>query len=146
MLMLDFTYANLNFHTNDELQMNKYSYLITLFFISFAAGCQKNDENITQQQNKLNAQHQDNKTTQNFQRVDAKITQFLDQIEDPKLNPQLRKQIICQDFSKVYTQEYIPALLVLNAETTSEKQLLDEMNFSLNYYQEIFKIKCKEKA
>ena len=112
--------------------MNKILLLGTAIFISFAAGCEKNAPST----------HSSNNTADAFQQADDKITALTDQIEDTDISPSQRQQVLCEKFPQVYKNEYIPALLALNPKDTSQTQLLEEMQFTLNYYQQQLNIKC----
>lgn len=114
--------------------MKKTIVLGLAIFISFAAGCEKNEAAPNSTESQALADH--------FQQADDKITALIDEVENPDLAPEQRQHALCQDFPKVYQNEYIPALLALNSKDTSQAQLLDEMRFSLNYYQQQLNISC----
>lgn len=120
----------------------KHSILFSLaIFISFAAGCEKNEPSSqASDTHQINAES--NTLADNFQNADDKITTLIDQIENPEISPSNRQQVLCQDFPKVYQHEYIPALLALNPKDTSQAQLLEEMQFTLDYYQKQLNIQC----
>ena len=121
--------------------MKKTIVLGLAIFISFAAGCEKN-EAAQKTQEAAPSSTEPHRLADNFQQADDKITALIDQIENPELAPEQRQKVLCQDFPKVYQNEYVPALLALNSKDTSQAQLLDEMRFSLNYYQQQLNISC----
>lgn len=121
--------------------MKKIILLSMAIFISFAAGCEKNQAVSTNDVENV-AHTEANTLADKFQQADDKITVLTDQIENTELSVEKRQEVLCQEFPKVYQTQYIPALLALNAEDTSQKQLINEMQFTLNYYQQQLNIKC----
>ncbi len=128
--------------------MNKMLPVVSLIFLSFAAGCEKNDMRETtlspSSENSVNSQvaQVDSQVSTAFQQADEKITHFLDQLENPDLAISVKEKILCQDFPRVYQQDYIPALTKLSSENTQPQQLQQELEFTLNYYQQMLQIRC----
>jgi hypothetical protein len=122
--------------------MNKTFLLSMAIFISFAAGCEKKPFKEASEPPSIENIVHDTHIADAFQQADDKITTLTDQIENPELSESQRHQVLCQDFPKTYKNEYIPALLALNSQDTNQAQLLAEMQFTLNYYQQQFNIKC----
>lgn len=121
--------------------MNKIILLSMAIFISFAAGCEKN-EAASQASAATQSKDDHDAVADRFQSADDKITALTDQIENPELSQAQQQQVLCQEFPKVYQNEYIPALLALNPKDTSQAQLVEEMRFTVNYYQQQLNIKC----
>ena len=121
--------------------MNKILLISTVILISFAAGCEKNEMAV--QNAALNqAQAEPVNATERFAQADEQISALTDQIENSALSLEQRKKVLCQDFPKTYQNKYVPALLALNAKDTSQEQLIQEMQFTLQYYQQQLNIQC----
>jgi hypothetical protein len=121
--------------------MKKILLLSTVIFLSFAAGCEKNENTV--QDKGLDATQVDSiDPADRFQQADDQISTLTDQIENPEQSLDQRKKILCEEFPKTYQDKYIPALLALNAKDTSQEQLIAEMQFTLQYYQQQLNIQC----
>lgn len=82
--------------------------------------------------------------TVQFEKADQKISDFLDQLDDPDTSQERRAQIICKAYPTVYKNEYMPALLKLSPSEYTEPQLLQDMKIALDYYVQKDKVICKE--
>lgn len=129
--------------------MKKTLCLVSLIFVSFAAGCEKKPSDsahteIGVKTNEANSQiaQVDTEVSAAFQRADEKITAFLDQLENTDTPTAVKQKILCQDFPNVYEKEYMPALVQLNSESTNASQLKKELEFTLKYYQDNLQITC----
>src|SRR5690606_15516745 len=108
------------------------SLLCTTFVLT--SGCKKQPEaSLT---NKSDAE-----LSQEFEAADEKISQYLDQLDDPDTPLERRKQILCNEWPEVYEQQYSPALIKLAPEYTPEK-LKQDFELAANYYKERDKISC----
>ena len=112
--------------------------LANAIFISFAAGCEKNDV-IVQSTSSSEPQTQ---SLNSFEEADHKLSFLTDQIENTTLSNLQRQKVLCIEYPKTYQEEYMPAFLALQPADTSQEKLIQEMQFTLNYYQQRFDIKC----
>ncbi|WP_046205793.1 hypothetical protein [Acinetobacter radioresistens] len=112
--------------------------LIFLFTLTIT-GCQKQPEQAATAE-----PSNDPAVTVQFEQADQKISDFLDQLDDPETSQERRVQIICKDYSAVYKNEYMPALLKLSPSEYTEPQLLQDMKIALDYYVQKDKVICKE--
>jgi len=85
--------------------------------------------------------HVDQNITLNFEQADAKITQYLDSLDNPKTSINQSKKIICDDYPKTYKNDYIPNLLKISPAYTEDK-LLKDLDVALNYYKAKLNITC----
>ena len=112
--------------------------LASAIFISFAAGCEKNDV-IVQSTSSSEPQTQ---SLSSFEQADNNITLLTDQIENTTLSKLQRQKLLCIEYPKTYQEQYMPAFLALQPADTSQEKLIQQMQFTLNYYQQRFDIKC----
>ncbi|CAM2994694.1 hypothetical protein [Acinetobacter celticus] len=101
--------------------------LSTLLLSLAITGCQKQ-------------QAEDTKTQ--FEKSDAVIGKYLDQLDDPNTAQDTRIQILCKDYPQEYKTNYMPALLKLSPADYTEEKLLKDLEIALNYYKDNFKIEC----
>ncbi|MGU3288475.1 hypothetical protein ACLBWM_02495 [Acinetobacter radioresistens] len=113
--------------------------ILSLILISTITGCQKQPEQTTTAE-----PSNDPVVTVQFEQADQKISDFLDQLDDPETSQERRAQIICKDYPAVYKNEYMPALLKLSPSEYTEPQLLQDMKIALDYYVQKDKVICKE--
>lgn len=112
---------------------------LTIFSLSLGiTACQKQPEQPTAEPSNNPA------VTVQFEQADQKISDFLDQLDDPDTSQERRAQIICKDYPAVYKNEYMPALLKLSPDEYTEPQLLQDMKIALDYYVQKDKVICKE--
>ena len=108
--------------------------ILTTLLLSLAfTGCQKQQAEDT----KAN----DSVTTQ-FEKSDAVIGKYLDQLDDPNTAQDTRIQILCKDYPQEYKTNYMPALLKLSPADYTEEKLLKDLEIALDYYKDNFKIEC----
>lgn len=119
--------------------MKKVVCILTVIFLSFAAGCEKNDVETSQSEKHLESNHE---SLNRFQQADEKITLLTDQIENTALSLAERQNALCIEYPKVYREQYIPAFLALKPQDTNQQQLIQDMQFTLDYYQKRLSIKC----
>lgn len=112
---------------------------LSLLFTLIMTGCQKQPEQATTAE-----PSNDPAVTVQFEQADQKISDFLDQLDDPNTSRERRAQIICKDYPAVYKNEYMPALLKLSPDEYTEPQLLQDMKIALDYYVQKDKVICKE--
>lgn len=118
----------------------KLKYFITLSLsIVMLIACQKQPEQAATPE-----PSNDPVVTVQFEKADQKISDFLDQLDDPDTSQERRAQIICKDYPAVYKNEYMPALLKLSPDEYTEPQLLQDMKIALDYYVQKDKVICKE--
>ena len=113
--------------------------LASAIFISFAAGCEKNNVATVERTSPSEPQIQ---SLSSFEQADNKITLLTDQIENITLSKLQRQKLLCIEYPKTYQEQYMPAFLALQPADTSQEKLIQEMQFTLNYYQQRFDIKC----
>jgi len=113
--------------------------ILLVFSILAFTGCQKQPEQAATAE-----PSNDPAVTVKFEQADQKISDFLDQLDDPKTSQERRAQIICKDYPAVYKNEYIPALLKLSPNKYTEPKLLQDMKIALNYYVQKDKVICNE--
>lgn len=112
---------------------------LILLFGLIMTGCQKQPEQAATAE-----PSDDQVVTVQFEQADQKISDFLDQLDDPDTSQERRAQIICKDYPAVYKNEYMPALLKLSPDEYTEPQLLQDMKIALDYYIQKDKVICKE--
>lgn len=112
--------------------------LAIAIFISFAAGCEKKDV-VIQSTSSSEPQTQ---SLNSFEEADHKLSFLTDQIENTTLSTSQRQKVLCIEYPKTYQEEYMPAFLALQPADTSQEKLIQEMQFTLNYYQQRFDINC----
>ena len=103
--------------------------LLTLLF----TGCQKQQAEETKPDPAITAQ---------FEKSDAVIGKYLDQLDDPNTAQDARIQILCKDYPQEYKTNYMPALLKLSPTDYTEEKLLKDLEIALDYYKDNFKIEC----
>lgn len=77
-----------------------------------------------------------------FEKSDKRISKFLDQLDDPNTPQNTRIQILCKDYPAEYKNNYMLSLLKLSPSEYTEAKLLSDLESALNYYKNIFEIKC----
>ena len=77
-----------------------------------------------------------------FEKSDAVISKYLDQLDSPNTTQDIRIQILCKNYPQEYKTNYMPALLKLSPTDYTEAELLKNLNIALDYYKDSFKIKC----
>ena len=106
---------------------------LSLLFLLMLTACQKEqpDPKVDQQ------------VVQQFDQADNTLDDYLNVLDAPKTSKEQSKKIICEDYPKVYKDEYTPALLKL-AENYTEQELRKEMNITLNYYKQKLDVDCSQ--
>ena len=108
--------------------------ILTTLLLSLAiTGCQKQQAEDTKANDSVTAQ---------FEKSDAVIGKYLDQLDDPNTAQDARIQILCKDYPKEYKTNYMPALLKLSPADYTEEKLLKDLEIALDYYKDNFKIEC----
>lgn len=111
--------------------------LLTALLLAIAiTGCQKQPE--------------DNKTSKaadpvakaQFEKSDAIINKYLDQLESPNTTTEEKTRILCKDYPDEYKTNYMPALLRLAAKDYTSSKLLKDLDIALDYYKKKDNIHC----
>jgi hypothetical protein len=112
--------------------------LITTLLLSLPfTGCQKQPE----KSDTTIPSGKDSADIIKFEIANQKIGHFLEQLDDPETPLELRQQLICKDYPAVYYNEYVPALIELSPEYTSE-ELRSDLNKVLKFYKEKDDVQC----
>jgi len=114
----------------------KIKILLTLILALTLTACQREPEQAAAEPS------QDPAVINQFELADKKISDFLDQLDDPNTSHEQRTRIICKDYPAVYKNEYMPALLKLSPNEYTESKLLQDMKIALDYYIQKDKVKC----
>ncbi|WP_347454643.1 hypothetical protein [Acinetobacter thermotolerans] len=117
--------------------MKKFTF--SLLLISFAlTGCQKQPEqaaaSMSNEKNSVDVIQ--------FEQADQKISSFLDQLDNPATPLEVRKQIICKDYTEVYFKEYVPAFMKIAPENTKQ-QLEQDLKLALDFYKKRDNVVCE---
>ncbi|MDM1769805.1 hypothetical protein [Acinetobacter sp. 226-4] len=113
---------------------------IFMFVIVTLAGCQKQFEEANAAEN-----NQDLSTIINqFEEADAKINQFLDQLDDPNTPIEIKAKILCIDYPNVYNQQYAPALFKISPKKHPPDRLDRDLIISMDYYKNKLHIQCEK--
>jgi len=107
---------------------------ISLIFltVTLISGCQKQPETT-------NGNGFEDKK---FEEADAKLSSYLDTLDNPKADKKDQKKILCIEYPNVYKHEYLPALLKLTDAEPKEK-LLNDLKLTTDYYSEKLGIVCE---
>ena len=121
-------------HSPKTTKLTMKKIILTTLLLSLAiTGCQKQQAEDTKSN--------DSVTTQ-FEKSDAVIGKYLDQLDDPNTAQDTRIQILCKDYPQEYKTNYMPALLKLSPTDYTEEKLLKDLEIALDYYKDNFKIEC----
>lgn len=66
---------------------------------------------------------------------------YIEKLDSEFTVQDVRAQIVCKDYPREYTKNYIPNMLKLSSEYT-ESDLLRDMNTTLSHYRSNEKIQC----
>ena len=77
-----------------------------------------------------------------FEQSRKEINKYLDKLYHPSTPQDMRIQILCIDYPVEYKTNYMPALLKLSPDKYTEAKLLSNLEAALNYYKNIFDVKC----
>lgn len=111
--------------------------LIALLITYAFTGCQKQPE----ESDTTIPSGKDSADVIKFEIANQKIGHFLEQLDDPETPLELRKKLICKNYPAVYYKEYVPALIELSPEYTSE-ELKSDLNKVLKFYKEKNNVQC----
>ena len=109
--------------------------LTTTLFLIILTGCDKQSDPATSEPSSPTI-------TAQFEQSDEKIGKYLDQLDDPNTTQEVRIQILCKDYPTEYKTNYMPALMKLSPSEYTEAKLLSDLESALDYYKNIFEIKC----
>ncbi|KAB0650986.1 hypothetical protein F7P73_14805 [Acinetobacter bohemicus] len=109
----------------------KIKILITTLFFTPLTGC-----------NKQSNPPKNTAITAQLEQSDKKIDKYLNKLYCPNTTQDTRIQILCRDYPVEYKTKYIPALLKSSPDKYTEAKLLANLEATLNYYKNNFKIKC----
>lgn len=108
----------------------------TLLLTLAITGCQKQPEKATA------SKKTDPVAQAQFDKSDAIISKYLDQLESPNTPQEVRKQILCKDYPTEYKDNYMPALLRLSPAEYTRAKLLKDLDIALDYYKKKDNIQC----
>lgn len=114
----------------------KIKILSTLFLTLTITGCQKQPEDTK------TSKVADPVVKAQFEKSDAIINKYLDQLESPNTTIEDKTRILCKDYPTEYKENYMPALLKLSPTDYTETKLLKELDIALNYYKEKNNVHC----
>ena len=77
-----------------------------------------------------------------FEKSDAIINKYLDQLESPNTTTEEKTKILCKDYPDEYKTNYMPALLKLAAKDYTRSQLLKDLDIALDYYKKKDNVQC----
>lgn len=103
--------------------------VLTTIFV----GCQKQPEQSDKEQVSAAAQ---------FDASDKKIGEYLDILDDPKASKEEQTKILCEDYPRLYTTVYMPALIKLSPKDNNEIRLMRDLKLATDYYAGKLSIKC----
>lgn len=103
--------------------------ILTTIFV----GCQKQPEKSDKEQVSAAAQ---------FDASDKKIGEYLDILDDPKASKEEQTKILCDDYPRLYTKVYMPALIKLSPKDNNEIRLMKDLKLATDYYASKLNIKC----
>lgn len=103
--------------------------LILICLTTMIIGCEKQPE------------VQNENASEKFDAADQKISGFLDLLDNPDADKEAQKEVLCEDYPKVYEKEYMPALMKLSTQDTKEK-LLSDLKITTDYYSQKLGINC----
>ncbi|OTG62809.1 hypothetical protein B9T29_06200 [Acinetobacter sp. ANC 3903] len=108
----------------------------TLLLTLLITGCQKQPEQATASHNT------DPEAKAQFEKSDAIINKYLDQLESPNTTIEEKTRILCKDYPTEYKTNYMPALLRLAAKDYTRSQLLEDLDIALDYYKKKDNVQC----
>ena len=117
--------------------MEKIAFIFMLLII-ILTGCQKQFEEADAAEPAQNL----STLVKQFDEADAKISEFLDQLDDPNIPMNTKRQILCIDYPNLYKQQYAPALLKLIPKQHTPDSLKRDLAISMDYYQNKLRIQC----
>lgn len=103
--------------------------ILTTIFV----GCQKQPEQSGKEQVSAAAE---------FDASDKKIGEYLDILDDPKASKEEQTKILCDDYPRIYTTVYMPALIKLSPKDNNEIRLMRDLKLATDYYASKLSIKC----
>ncbi|WP_202736458.1 hypothetical protein [Acinetobacter bohemicus] len=109
----------------------KIKILMTTLFFSPLTGC-----------NKQPKPPKNPAITAQLEQSNQKIDKYLNKLYCPNTTQDARIQILCRDYPVEYKTKYMPALLKLSPDKYTEAKLMANLEATLNYYKNNFKIKC----
>ena len=77
-----------------------------------------------------------------FEQSNAKLHQFLDQLDDPNTPQDVRIQILCKDYPTEYRTNYMQSLMKLSPGEYTESGLINDLDIALDYYKKKDNIQC----
>ena len=106
----------------------KINIFIPVVMILSILGCQKETDNIY--------------STLEFNYVNKKILDYLNVLDSVYFAKEEKVKILCTSYPHLYRYEYIPALLKVVPEKYNKESLLNELDFTMQYYQDKLRIDC----
>lgn len=114
----------------------KIKILSTLFLTLTITGCQKQPEDTK------TSKVADPVVKAQFEKSDAIINKYLDQLESPNTTIEDKTRILCKDYPDEYKTNYMPALLRLTAKDYTRSKLLKDLDIALDYYKKKDNVQC----
>jgi len=114
----------------------KIKILSTLFLTLTITGCQKQPEDTK------TSKVADPVVKAQFEKSDAIINKYLDQLESPNTTIEDKTRILCKDYLDEYKTNYMPALLRLAAKDYTRSKLLKDLDIALDYYKKKDNVQC----
>ena len=114
---------------------------IKFYFIFILAipGCQKKSDPV----DLSDTQKIQLKSSQDIEEVDIQINKYLDQLDNPKTQLHIKKQILCIDYPNLYIQKYVPTILEAAPNDFTSEKLLRDLDLALDYYMDKLHIHCE---
>ncbi len=110
--------------------------LTTLLLTLAFTGCQKQPEDTKP------PKATDSVVKAQFEKSDAIINKYLDQLESPNTTTEEKTRILCKDYPDEYKTNYMPALLRLAAKDYTSSKLLKDLDIALDYYKKKDNVQC----
>ena len=108
--------------TRKNYEKNNHNHPTLAFIIT---GCQKQPAALPEEERAT--------ITKQFEESDEKINGYFDLLENPDTSKDVRKQILCKDWSDIYYKQYIPTLKQLSPDYTDE-ELSQALDRAVDYY------------
>jgi hypothetical protein len=78
-----------------------------------------------------------------FDLIDQQVNQLLDLLDNPQTEREKLIKVLCHDYPELFEKQYIPALLKLASKEYTEKQLRNELELVMSYYEHKLIIRCE---
>ncbi|EPG39663.1 hypothetical protein [Acinetobacter colistiniresistens] len=78
-----------------------------------------------------------------FDLIDQQINVLMDILDSPQTERAKLIKVLCHDYPEIFEKQYIPALLKLASKEYTEKQLRNELELVMSYYEHKLLIRCE---